>query len=275
MLPHIATTLACAATEVLSLFGGVFLPAVALWEVSQSIRRYASGLLGRMYYWLVAPGVVCHETGHALGCLLTGTRIHEFVPFCPAGNTLGYVSYETKPGLLWKMGQFFIATGPMWFGCAVIMLAAHLFTGEDFLSAFQALAPRPGEGVWVHCKGVWYGAIWMFQTVFAPWRWGTPLFPLFVYLVFCVASEITLSPPDLAGMWKGFAAIAAGLFLLNLVPGVSEWVKCGITALRPMVFVLQTLLFFVLLADFALLGAIRLLWIVFAKNRQPPNVARD
>ena len=257
------------------LFGVVFVLAMVLWFVSQRLRGYGSGLLGRAYYWLVAPGVVCHETGHALGCLLTGTKIYEFVPFCPDGNTLGYVSHETKPGLLWKMGQFLIATGPVWFGCAVIVLAAHLLTGEEFLSAFGALAPRPGEGVWVHCKGVWYGAIWMLQTVFAPWRWGTPLFPLFVYLVFCVASEITLSPPDLEGMWKGLAAIAAGLFLLNLVPGGAEWVECGIKALRPMMFVMQTLLFFVLLADIAFLGVIRLLWIVFAKNRQQTNVVRD
>lgn len=253
------------------LFGVVFVLAVLLWCVSQRLRGYGSGLLGRMYYWLVAPGVVCHETGHALGCLLTGSKIYEFVPFCPVGNTLGYVLHETKPGLFWKIGQFFIATGPVWFGCAVIVLAAHLFTGEEFLSAFGALAPRPGEGIWVHCKGVWYGAIWMLQTVFAPWRWGTPLFPLFVYLVFCVASEITLSPPDLEGMWQGLAAIAAGLFLLNLIPGVSEWVARGVKALRPMVFVAQTLLFFVLLSDLAFLGAMRLVWSVFVGRKQTPR----
>ena len=251
-----------------ALFGGVFLLAVALWFVSQRLRGYGSGLLGRKYYWLVAPGVACHETGHALGCLLTGTKIYEFVPFRPEGNTLGYVSHETKPGLGWQIGQFFIATGPVWFGCAVILLAAHLFTGEEFLEAFGALAPRPGEGAWVHLKGVWYGAVWMLQTVFAPWRWGTPLFPVFAYLVFCVASEITLSPPDLAGMWKGLAAIAAGLLLLNLVPGVSGWVERGVEALRPGLFAAQTLLFFVLLADLAFLAAVWLAWKLLSRRRR-------
>ena len=224
-------------------------------------------MLGKTYYWLVAPGVACHETGHALGCLLTGTKIYKFVPFHPEGDTLGYVSHETKSGLSWQIGQFFIATGPVWFGCAVILLAAHLFTGKEFWPSFEAVAPRPGEGVWVHLKGVWYGAVWMLHTVFAPWRWGTPLFPVFAYLVFCVASEITLSPPDLEGMWKGLAAIAAGLFLLNLVPWVSEWVEDGVEMLRPWLFAAQTLLLFVLLADLAFLGAVRLAWGVFAKRR--------
>ncbi|MBP5786955.1 MAG: hypothetical protein J6Y19_03975, partial [Kiritimatiellae bacterium] len=77
-----------------ALFGGVFVLAVALWFVSQRLRGYGSGWLGRTYYGLVAPGVACHETGHALGCLLTGTKIYEFVPFRPEGNTLGYVSHE-------------------------------------------------------------------------------------------------------------------------------------------------------------------------------------
>lgn len=255
------------AAEGWALFGGVFMLAVALWFTSQRLRGYGSGLLGKKYYWLVAPGVACHETGHALGCLLTGTKILEYVPFRPEGDTLGYVSHETRPGWWGKVSLFFIATGPVWFGCAVILLAAHLFTGEGFGEAFGALAPRPGEGGWVHFKGVWFGAVWMLQTVFAPWRWGTPLFPVFAYLVFCVASEITLSPPDLAGMWKGLAAIAAGLFLLNLVPWVSGWVEVGVEALRPGLFAAQTLLFFVLLADLAFLAAMRLAWQLFARRR--------
>lgn len=267
MIGYIAAALQRSAAEGLALFGGVFALAVALWFVSQWLRGYGSGLLGRKYYWLVAPGVACHETGHALGCLLTGTKIHEFVPFRPEGDTLGYVLHETKAGLAWQIGRFFIATGPVWFGCAVILLAAHWFTGEEFWATFGALAPRPGEGFWVHCKGVWYGAVWMMQTVFAPWRWGTPLFPVFVYLVFCVASEITLSPPDLADMWRGLAAIAAGLFLVNLVPWVSGWLAGAVEALRPGVFAAQTLLFFVLLADIVFLAAVRLAWSVFARRR--------
>lgn len=255
------------AVEGLLLFGGVFALAVALWFVSQLLRAHGAGLLGRRYYYLVAPGVACHETGHALGCLLTRTKILEFVPFRPEGDTLGYVQHECRPGVWPQIAQFFISTGPVWFGCGVILLLSRLFAGPDFLPSFDALAPRPGEPVSVHLKGMWYGAVWMLQTAFAPWRWRTPLFPVFLYLVFCIASEITLSPPDLKGMWRGLAAIFGLLFALNLLPIVSDWLALGIDVLRPAIFTLHTILFFVLIVDLAFLAVLRLAWCLLARRK--------
>lgn len=266
MTDYIAAALVRTVSEGLLLFGGVFALAVALWFVSQSVRGCGSGLLGRAYYYLVAPGVVCHETGHALGCILTGTKIVEFVPFRPERDSLGYVSHESRPGVWPRIAQFFISTGPVWFGCAVILLLSRLLAGPDFLPSFDALAPRPGEPSSVHLKGVWRGAVWMLRTVFAPWRWTTPAFPVFLYLVFCIASEITLSPPDLKGMWRGLAAIAALLLVLNLVPVVSGGLVRGVDALRPAVFALHTILFFVLVADLAFLAALRLVRALVARR---------
>ena len=235
MIDHVAAAFLRTVTEGLLLFGGLFALAVALWFVSQFVRAYG-GLLGRKYYYLVAPGVACHKTGHALGCLLPRTKILEYVPFRPEGDTLGYVTHESRPGVWPQIAEFFIATGPVWFGCAVILLLSRLFAGPDFLPSFDALAPRPWEPVSVHLKGMWYGAVWMLQTVFAPWRWKTPLFPVFLYLVFCIASEITLSPIDLKGMWRGLAAIVGALF--------------------------------VLLVDLVFLAAMRLVWGLLARRRR-------
>jgi len=200
---YAATALVRTVFEWLLLFGGVFALAVALWFASQGIRRHGAGLLGRRYYYLVAPGVACHETGHALGCLATGTRILEFVPFRPEGDTLGYVNHELRPGLWPQIALFFIATGPVWFGCGVILVLSRFFAGPDFLPSFDALAPRPGEPVSVHLKGMWHGAVWMLQTAFAPWRWRTPLFPAYLYAVFCIASLRTLRARGLRwhGIW--------------------------------------------------------------------------
>ena len=268
MINYVAVAFVRAFSEGLLLFGGVFALAVALWFVSQFIRGYGAGLLGRKYYYLVAPGVACHETGHALGCLITGTKILEFVPFHPEGDTLGYVQHEMRTGVWPRIAQFFIATGPVWFGCFVILLLSRLLAGPDFLPSFDVLAPRPGEPVSVHLKGMWFGAVWMLQTVLAPWRWNSWLFPVFLYLVFCIASEITLSPPDLKGMWRGLAAIFGALFALNLLPFVSTGIAYGIDALRPAVFTLQTLLFFVLLADLIFLAAMRIVWGLLARRRK-------
>ncbi len=267
MFDYIATAFVRTVSEGLLLFGGVFALAVALWFVSQFIRSYGAGLLGNGYYYLVAPGVACHETGHALGCILTGTRIIKFVPFRPEGDTLGYVSHEVRSGVWPQIARFFIATGPIWFGCCMIMLLSRLLAGPGFLPSFDALAPYPGEPFSAHVKGVWYGALWMFRMVFAPSRWHSWLFLLFLYLVFCIASEITLSPPDLDGMWQGLAAILGVVFALNLVPFMSNWLARGIDALRPAVFTLHTILFFVLLADIAFLAIMRLFWVLLARRR--------
>ena len=78
VLHYITTAVARTGAQLLVVFGIAFALAVILWFVSQGFRGAVSSRIGMIYYCLVAPGVVCHETGHALGCLLTGTKIAEF-----------------------------------------------------------------------------------------------------------------------------------------------------------------------------------------------------
>jgi hypothetical protein len=60
------------------------------------------GVLGRsIFYLLVFPGVVLHESAHYLACLLTGTKVVRFAPFSPQRATdrrlvLGYVRHEQR-----------------------------------------------------------------------------------------------------------------------------------------------------------------------------------
>ena len=101
-LYYIANAGAHTGTQLLAVSGLVLALAVVLWFVSQGIRGMASSSIGMAYYYIVAPGVICHETGHALGCILTGTKIVKFVPFHPTRDgTLGYISHiEPKSGVL-------------------------------------------------------------------------------------------------------------------------------------------------------------------------------
>jgi hypothetical protein len=60
------------------------------------------GVLGRsVFYLLVFPGVVLHESAHYLACLLTGTKVVSIAPFSPQRATdrrlvLGYVRHEQR-----------------------------------------------------------------------------------------------------------------------------------------------------------------------------------
>ena len=260
---YLTAAVARTGAQLLVVFGVVFALAVALWFVSQGIRRCAASRLGMAYYWIVAPGVVCHETGHALGCLLTGTRIHEFVPFRPSSDgTLGYVSHELPDGgsFFGNIAGFVIATGPVWFGTAIIALLSCLVSGAGLLPDVEMYFPEGSPVVsWGYASALFSAAWTMLCRAVAVWRWHSPWLALYIYAVFCIASEITLSGPDLKGMWKGAAAIVVTLFLLNLVPWIGGWINVGVVFVKPYLFLSQIVLAFVLFVDLAFFGVV---WLV-------------
>lgn len=239
-------------TQLLAVSGLVLALATVLWFVSQGIRGMASSSIGMAYYYFVAPGVVCHETGHALGCILTGTKIVKFVPFHPTRDgTLGYVSHiEPESGILGGIALFLISTGPVWFGCAAILAMSFLVGGMGILPDMHAFVPagaaaHSGEYV----AGVFLAALQMLRNAACVWNWHSPWIALYVYATFCIASEITLSGSDMKGMWKGLVLIVLALFAVNLVPHVSDWMGTWGARARPGLFLVHTVLAFVLMLD--------------------------
>src|SRR5215217_3488590 len=62
---------------------------------------FGSNIEKAVFYLLVLPGVVLHESAHYLACLLTRTRVGRFVPFSPKSFPdgrlrLGYVRHEER-----------------------------------------------------------------------------------------------------------------------------------------------------------------------------------
>ena len=259
----ITTAVARTGAQLLVVFGVVFALAVLLWFVSQGIRGAVSSRIGMIYYYIVAPGVACHETGHAIGCLLTGTKIAEFVPFKPSSDgTLGYVSHELPDGgsFLGNVAQFVISTGPVWFGSAVILGLSYLVGGSGLLPDVQTYFPEgTPPATYEYVSKVFLAAWQMLRNAICVWNWRSPWIALYLYAVFCIASEITLSGPDLKGMWKGCAAIVVVLFSVNLLPYVGGWLNAGIVWCKPYLFLVQIVLAFVLLMDAAFFGVAFLL----------------
>lgn len=262
-LEFVTTAVVRTGAQLLVVIGVVFALAVVLWFVSQGIRGMVSSRIGMVYYYLVAPGVICHETGHALGCLLTGTKITKFVPFKPSSDgTLGYVSHELPDGgsFLGNVAQFVISTGPVWFGSAVILSLSYLVGGAGLLPDVETYFPeRTPPATWEYGSNVFLAAFQMLRNAACVCNWRSPWIALYLYAVFCIASEITLSGPDLKGMWKGGAAIVAVLFGINLLPYVGGWLNAGIVWCKPYLFLVQVVLAFVLLMDAAFFGVAFLL----------------
>ena len=106
------------------------------------------------------------------------------------------------------------------------------------------------------------------RTVMSPSNWGSILFPVCFYLIFCIASEITLSPSDLQSTWRGFVSLVAVILLLNLVPVASAWLCLFVDSMIPCLFVLHSLLLFALLFDLLILAAAGLIRRVCSERRR-------
>ena len=251
MADYLTRTLSRAINQFLLLFGGIFLLALLLCAVASQIRGAGESALGRNYYYIVAPGVVCHETGHALGCLLTGTRISRFEPFRPHGRELGSVTFLMKDDVWGNISKFIIASGPVWFGCIVILLLTKLFTRRS-----SSLIPTTDVSIehLFSSRHYWSDTLKtagkMLLNVFRVWHWKSSLDIIYLYLIFCIASEIGLSDVDLDCTWIGVIYICAAFLVLNIVPAIGTYIsKVTFRACR-WLFPIHTTMMFVLTLDF-------------------------
>lgn len=240
--------------QVVQLFGIPFALAVVLQYVGGRIRRVGVGTLGDAYWYFVAPGVACHETGHAVGCLLTGTKITKFVPFCRRGDgTLGYVQHRVEGGFFWPLAEFLIASGPVWFGCMVFVVLTKLFSGvapsirfADYFAADEL------PGLTAYGAGILGAAMAFLSDVvnMDAWGWG---FAIWLYLSFCIASEIGLSGGDLKSMWRGAISILAALAVANCIPPLGRLISMAIYVALPYLFKFHVVMAVALVANVILL----------------------
>lgn len=173
--------------------------ALVMQLLSNSIRKSLAKIFGiQGYIYLTAPGVMIHEIGHAVFCLIFRHKIVEMKLFSPEEDgTLGYVNHSYNPNSFYqRIGNFFIGTGPIWFGVAVLSLISWLLLPNEMqISNFFSL------NFW----GRWQSYIWL-------------------YLALTISSHITLSPPDLAGSVDGGIAIMATALLVFLLLGwCGDW----------------------------------------------------
>lgn len=262
MIQYLQTSLTTAIGHLFELFGLTFVLAWALYHVSMEMRRLGAKRLGLGYFYVVAPGVACHETGHALGCILTGKRIVEFVPFRPHaeddGVTLGYVKYEPSSSIFGRAGEFIVSTGPVWFGGIVALALVRLLAGPAPFESLSGSNAGP-TAVLPYLGSVAAAASSLASRAVAVWHWNGFVDVVLIYLLVCVASEITLSGPDLCGMWIGLVAICSLVIVGNFIPFFDAMLEAGMTRLRPWLFLLHATLAFALLLDVCFYALYRLL----------------
>jgi len=219
--------------------------------VSSGIRGEGGAVLGKVYYYAVMPGVVCHETAHAAACLCTGMKIVEFAPFRPHGDVLGYVQWDPGRVTLWTfIAAFLIGTAPLWFGCAVVWLICRSLVKTRFLPDFRfVFADRPHLSGFPYWKSVAKSAFFMAKYLLQKGKFSSWPYWIASYLLFCVISEMAPSIPDLRMALPGIGLLALMIVLLNGIPWMGTKIDRLTVLLQPLFFTMHVVVFFVFLLD--------------------------
>ena len=183
------------------------LTALIMQILSTVIRQAVASFCGiKPYIYLTAPGVMVHELGHVLFCLIFRHEILQVRLFSPDKNgTLGYVNhrYDSK-SYYQRLGNFFIGTGPIWFGVGAILL----------LSWFLLPGGMIGVGNEAEILLRTFFAGFLDKHFWMEWKsW------LWAYLSFCIAVHVTLSKEDLHGSLDGFLLLLGLILILSFVLG--------------------------------------------------------
>ena len=244
-----------------TLWGGVLLigvPVALAWmlqRISEGIRTigvYKCALgyrCGRAYWYFVAIGVACHETGHAVGAWITGNRVLEFVPFAlnredaPHPGAIGWIQHTISRGVWGQISGAIICTGPIWFGSLIILLLTRFLVGHKLdVSFYDYFANGETPGLFEYLVASLRCAILLCCAIaggalFSGWKTF-----LWAYLVFCVASEIGMSNIDFKLGKVGLCLILGGVLALLILPFVGKWIAVGVAILLPKLFIVHVLM---------------------------------
>jgi hypothetical protein len=240
------------AQELALLFGPALVLGLAIHYLAETIRYSCLRLMGvNVFGWLTAPGTMVHELGHAFFCLIFGHEVRDLALFKPNNkDSLGHVTHAYNPWNPYHMvGHFFIGTGPIWFGAAILYGLAVLLLGHRIpmagLDAGFSLDDFPGTLGRIGVAG-WQAVQSLFEpSLFRHW----PVY-VFLYLAFSIGAHMTLSLSDLGGTLKGFLYLALVVLLLNwAVFWAGDWSPAAcLFLLRPLTVIYGVMAFAALLS---------------------------
>ncbi len=175
----------------------------------------------KAFVYLLAPGVMLHELGHALFCFPFRHRVVQMKLFSPEKDgTLGWVNHAYDPNSFWaNIGNFFIGTGPVWLGLTALYFVTYLLLPVErfdmqVLSIYDASTGFVKEVV-------------LNKEAFG-WKWF-----IWAYLAIAIGANITLSPPDIKGAFTGFVFIVLCVLTVCLVSGwYNSWPSHATVAIQ-------------------------------------------
>lgn len=205
------------------LLGPSLLFGVVMQFVGARLMRNSYWNMGRLGYYVTAPGTALHELSHAGFALLFGHRVLEVKLFEIADDHLGYIRHSwDRDSLFQRVGNFFVGTGPVW-GCtaAIVGLSLAFLDTERVLGADGIFAPHEADFSSFETTARYaadafvagtklFASMFTLETLKSPWLW------LYLYLTFTAGTGFRLSPPDLEGARAGGGLIVTLFLVFNL-----------------------------------------------------------
>ena len=133
MIEYLDVAVVAALKQIIGGFGMFLALALLLDWIGERLQRLARSLFGRGYDFVMLPGTMCRNAGEAIGCMLTGTKMSRSL-FSLDGRDYEVDRKRLPVGTpMAVVKRMVILTGPIWFGCALIICVAFLAGGTGLL----------------------------------------------------------------------------------------------------------------------------------------------
>lgn len=179
------------------------------------------GSIGILFTGVI--GTAVHEIGHLIMCILFRHKISNFQLFNFRGykyeDTLGYVSHKyDKHSLYQKAGNFFIGIGPIVFGTLFMIISFKLLLPDLYI---QINISNYMEYFQIFNLNYIFLSIYnlsksILVLLFNIKNLSNINFYIFIYLMFCVSSHISLSKKDFENSYLGIFSLFFIYFIICL-----------------------------------------------------------
>ncbi len=192
------------------LLGPLFLLALIMNFFSGISESLGFKVFGEKLYiygfaWL---GTALHELGHAIFAVIFGHKITQITLFSPNHykGTMGSVDHSYNPKNIYhNIGNFFIGIGPVIIGSVVMYIMAYLFFGNYINRIDSDISSNTINDVSIVLKNMYI------KLKSSGWK-GV----IFVYILYSIASSITLSKQDIINARSGLVYFIIVMLLFNL-----------------------------------------------------------
>lgn len=174
-------------------------------------------------------GTIIHELGHLLMCLLFRHRVIEvklFKPFSSLSDgVLGYVSHSyNKNSIYQQIGNFFIGIAPLVMGTITIFMSFRFLLPQSYSSFIISLnlVSIEEKTAFEFISLIVVNLTSLLNTIFNISNIQTVNFWIFILLMYCISTHMSLSSADLKNSFVGLMSIfflCLGISIVSIVIG--------------------------------------------------------